>query len=310
MTEESGSEHSIDRRTALRVTVGGLAALLTAGAGTLLFRRNEVGHTSAPWKSTEVARITHTATLTASTTPTPTSTSTSTPTPRPTSTSLPSPTPTYTPLPTMAGQGPGIKFSYHGDREDPKVAVTIDDLNNVDVVRDGLMPFLAENPDIRVTLFPIGRNILYLNRHIPNLWINLLNAGHDVGFHSLRHDRLANTPAADILQEVLRFNELMGQAIGGSFRVRYGRATYGDYGETNDNFREVAEATGLIWVLWSLSPGQEGYTLEYPEAIRNGDIAIFHDEWNNIERMRWFVNGCRERGLQMVSLSEIWLVGE
>jgi peptidoglycan/xylan/chitin deacetylase (PgdA/CDA1 family) len=210
----------------------------------------------------------------------------------------------------MAGGRPVISFSYHGDRNDPKVAITVDDLNNPDVIRDGLLPFLAENPDVKVTLFPVGRNIRYLNWQIPNFWLNLLNAGHDVGFHSLNHDRLANEPAADILEEVLRYNELMGQAIGGSFRLRYGRATYGDYGETDSNFREVAEATGMIWILWSLSPAQHGYTLDDTEAIQNGDIAIFHDEWDNIERMRWFVHGCRERGLQMVSLSEMWLIGE
>jgi len=203
-----------------------------------------------------------------------------------------------------------MSFSYHGDRSDPKVAITVDDLNNVDVVRDGLLPFLAENPDIRVALFPVGRNIPYLERNIPGIWLSLLNAGHDIGFHSLRHDRLANMPAADILAEVRRFNELMGRAIGGSFWVQYGRATYGDYGEDRSNFREVAEATDLVWIWWSLSPGQAGYTLDSPDAVQNGDIALFHDEWSNIERMRWFAQGCRDRGLQMVSLSEMALIGE
>ncbi len=273
-------------------------------------RRNDAGHASAPGKGDEIVRATRTATPTASNTPTPTSTPTITATLRPTATRTPSPTPTYTPLPTMAGRRAVISFCYHGSREDPKVAITIDDLNNVDVVRDGLLPFLAENPDVKVTLFPVGRNILYLNRQIPNFWLSLLDAGHEVGFHSLRHDRLANAPPADILAEVLRFNELMEQAIGGHFRARYGRATYGDYGDDSGNFREVAEAADLIWVLWSLSPAQQGYTLDDPEAIRAGDIAVFHDEWDNIELIRWLAQGCRSRGLQMVSLSEMWLFGE
>lgn len=337
---ETTPQSNIDRRTVLRVGVGGVIALVAASLGISLFRRDEPIYASEPAKGTELIRMTRTPTLTPSSTATYTPTTTNTPTATPTSTPSATPTDTSTPLPTntspptptststltVTGSPEGtigpttptatgatitISFADRGAPWEPKVAITIDDFNDVTVVRDALLVFLGENPDVKITAFPVGRNISYLEGHIPGIWRGLLDAGHEIGYHSLYHTNLADATPEDIRDEIVRFNELVGTAIGNpGFRVKFCRAPYGDYGETRANFRTVSEELGVIWVLWRTSPSWSDFSVDDPGAIGNGDIALFHDRWQDMERLGPYVEACRVRGMAMVTLSQMTLIGD
>lgn len=175
------------------------------------------------------------------------------------------------------------------------------------------MDILSRNPDVKVTLFPIGCNIPLLSNEIPGIWRRLLDAGHEIGYHSLEHTRLAGATVGELREEILQFNTLVGEAIGTpSYRVRYARAPFGDHGDDPANFREIAEEMNIIWVLWQVIPvpALSQFSLEEPNSIQNGDIALFHDNWQEIDQLELYIQMCRERGFEMVSLSGLRLFGD
>jgi peptidoglycan/xylan/chitin deacetylase (PgdA/CDA1 family) len=317
-------DHAISRRTALVVTASAVTAA-AASLAALLLRRSEAAHVSEPGKGTEVARMTRTPTPT--NTPTPTATSTPTSTPTPTATATPAPTDTPTPTSTLrpastpAPQEPAatpvalppampMTFAYRGDPDERKVAITIDDFDSA-VVWPEVLGALRRNPDAKVTVFSIGRNIPRLNGERPGIWRELLDAGHEIGYHSLEHTRLAGATVEQLRDEISRFNTLAAEAVGDSgFRVRFCRAPFGDHGDDWTNFRVVAAEMGVIWVLWQTTPSWVTFDIDAPDSVRNGDIALFHDRWQDYSRLEPYMQVCRERGFEMVTLSGLRLIGD
>ena len=162
-------------------------------------------------------------------------------------------------------------------------------------------------------MFPIGRYIPLLDNESPNIWRRLLDAGHEIGYHSLGHTRLAGATVDELREEIAQFNTLVGEAVGDpAFRVRYARAPFGDLGNDPTNFREAAHELGIIWVLWQSIPipALSSFRLEESDSIRNGDIALFHDNWQEIDYLEPYMQACRERRFEMVTLSGLHLFGD
>ncbi len=203
----------------------------------------------------------------------------------------------------------GIVYASHGDPKQSKLAVTIDDFSYPTVVTDKLLPILANNPDLRLTLFPIGDRIPVVEQTVPGLWQSLLTAGHEIGFHSMHHTDLGKKTTSQLLDEVEQFNRAVSQVTGStSFSVRYGRPPYGNYGDRTQ-FSEIAKKLGITWVTWSTVPSSaDAMPLDVPQAITPGDIALFHIRWQDMAKLPPYITACRQRGLRLVTLSQLALV--
>lgn len=251
-----------------------------------------------------------------------------------TATTAPTAIPTLTAVPTAAATAPavpptllptagppadpnaGIVFAEAGDPSAVQVAITIDDFLYSDVIEYWLIDFVRENPDVKLTLFPVGNRIQPIEDQFPGIWREWLAAGHEIGFHSLNHDQMDSMTAEQIEAEIVEFNRLVGEAVGDpDFRVRWARATYGDYGGDRAKFAGIAQEFGLTWVRWSIIPSHRTYVghiygMQTPDAIRSGDIALFHVRWIDQYWIEKYVEECRRRGVQMVTLSQMQLVGD
>jgi len=223
-----------------------------------------------------------------------------------TPTSRPDPTPTFAP-PSDLNQG--VLFANRGDPEEAKLAITIDDFAYPQVVADQLWPMLRKNPDLKLTLFPIGDRIPVVENVNPGFWRWALEQGHEIGFHSMHHDDLGQATADDLLAEVLQFNHAVGLAVGdASFRARYGRPPYGNYGDRTQ-FVQVGAQSGMTWILWSTVPSSaDALSLALPEAITPGDVALFHVRWQDMAKLQPYLDACRKRGLEFVTLSHMRLI--
>ena len=242
----------------------------------------------------------------------PTTTPTAFPAPSATATAAPIPTVTATP----ADPNTGILFTERGNPDEPRVAITIDDFIYSDVIQYWLIEFLRQNPDVKVTLFPVGKRVPEVEAQFPGIWREWLEAGHEIGFHSLTHERMDLMTPEQLRAEIAEFNRLVGEAVGDpAFRVRWARATYGNYGNDRALFAQMAQEFGLTWVRWSVIPSHASYVghlygMQFPDAIHNGDIALFHVRWQDQYWIERYVEECRRRGIRMVSLSEMRLMEE
>jgi len=247
--------------------------------------------------------------------PTPTATPRATATALPTAT--PSPTPSATPEPTatatqtLAELNSEVRFTRHGDLAETKIALTIDDFLWDDVIYWWMVDYLRENRDVKLTMFPVGPRLKAVDDLIPGIWQEWLEMGHEIGWHSMTHDDFGSKSEQELHDDVAEYIKTFRDVLGDeSLQIRWGRAPFGNYGE-GGHFARVGEEFGITWALWSTIPSHANFgPLEAPDSIKNGEISLFHVRWQDQYWLERYVEFVRNRGFQMVTLSDLRLVAE
>lgn len=235
-------------------------------------------------------------------------------TPYPTFTPFPTATQTFAPTAIPEATAPAafansaIRFTEHGDLSQASVAITIDDFLYDDVIYWWMADYLRENTDVKMSMFPVGNRLKAVDRLVPGIWNEWLDAGHVLAWHSMDHLDFGQLTADDLRRDIDRFNSEMAEVLGlPGWQTRYARATYGNYGE-GEHFAQVADEYGITWVLWNRIPSHSrAEPLEHEGSIQNGDIALFHVRWQDQYWIERYVEFCRERGFAMLSLEELVL---
>lgn len=231
--------------------------------------------------------------------------------PSPTTTPAPTAIPTPTGTPTPVDPNADIWFTERGVPGQNKVALTIDDFIMSDVVYWWMIDYLDENPDVKLTMFPVGNRVPAIEEQNPGVWRKWLDVGNEIGYHTMNHVNLSEVGYEFLRADIIEFNRTVGEAVGDpEFRVRYARAPWGAYSGDRAIFEQAAQEFGITWVLWSVIPSHANYIgktygLDFPDAVHDGDIALFHVRWQDQYWMEKFVDELRRRGLEMVTLSEL-----
>jgi peptidoglycan/xylan/chitin deacetylase (PgdA/CDA1 family) len=227
---------------------------------------------------------------------------------RPGYTIEPSATPIPQPLP---DPNAGVMFARSGDPLSGMVAITIDDFAYPYVVKESMLGILDSYPDVRMTMFPVGDRIVEVEQVVPGFWKLLVDRGHEIGFHTMHHDDLGDASTDQLRREIEEFNQILAEVLGlPGFAVRYGRATYGNYGK-RVQFEQTAQQMGITWVLWSSIPSNvSAPSLEFDDAITAGEVALFHVRYQDMYRLSPYIDACLERGLSLATLREMPLVAE
>ena len=234
------------------------------------------------------------------------------PTITPTSTLIPTATDTPTPTDINAD----ILFTEMGVPGQNKVALTIDDFIMADVVYWWMIDYLDENPDVKLTMFPVGNRVPAIEEQNPGIWRKWLDEGNEIGYHTMDHVNLSEVGYDFLRADIIEFNQTVGEAVGDpDFHVRWARAPWGAYSGDRAIFEQAAQEFGITWVLWSVIPSHANYIgktygLDFPDAVHDGDIALFHVRWQDQYWMEKFVDELRRRGLEMVTLSDLELAPE
>lgn len=235
-----------------------------------------------------------------------TATSTPTSTPRPTAT--PSPTPTPTPTPISRPEWPldvRRQVAYSGPSNRPEVAVTVDDgWSNRDAVLDTLKSLM-----VPLTFFLAGRAI----RGDYGFVARALDAGCEVGNHTMSHYTLTNKSADYIRKDLQDFEDVVQAAVGKGTTKPYMRPSGGLINATVTN--TVAEA-GYRPILWSVSSGDGSSGTTAEQMVRNvvagarpGSIVLMHFSARAVAALPGIVAGLRGKGLEPVTLSRLFAEG-
>ncbi len=186
-----------------------------------------------------------------------------------------------------------------------KVALTFD---------DGFLPRqvekiaeIADQYGLKFTFFPVGWRVL--DRE-PELWRNIVAAGHEIGNHShshriLRTDKISKE---EILYDIGLHQVLLDEILGYHYPERFFRPPGG---HLEPAVTEAAENLKLLVVKWSLTSGGTDRFATPNSAFNNvirargGDNVLLHCIPNDTARLPDMIEVLQNKGLKLVTLSNL-----
>jgi peptidoglycan/xylan/chitin deacetylase (PgdA/CDA1 family) len=172
-----------------------------------------------------------------------------------------------------SADGAGPLVLYHGSSFYPRIAVTYDDCQLVTRLRM-LQAALADNPTVRVTLFPVGQALVNNEAKQPGLWKWFYTRGHEFGYHSWDHTDPYVLSDAAVLADYDRWQDALYSVLGDEPLVRFCRPPYGNL---SSSFLNMCRQRGKVATMWSTGfGGSVDAGIELAKQARNGDIALMH----------------------------------
>jgi peptidoglycan/xylan/chitin deacetylase (PgdA/CDA1 family) len=199
--------------------------------------------------------------------------------------------------------------TWHGDTKSGGVALTFDDGPNPVTTRR-ILALLAE-ADARATFFVLGEKV---EQH-PDVLKELVLAGHSIGVHGYRHDRLYafNSPVA-VAEDIERVQTVIERAAGA--RARWFRPPVG---QVSPRTAEGAKRAGVDIIGWSVrgldglrgaDPGRVATRIE--RGLESGAIVLLHDAAErddfapaSLEALPKVLESIARKGLRVVPLQTL-----
>jgi len=236
---------------------------------------------------------------------------THTPSARPALTSIPSLTPTVTARPDIAPTLPytRVHFIYHGDRDNPYVALTFDlcqkpeypasfDQGIVDVLQDYNAP---------ATFFMGGE---WMRTHVDETLLLASNPNFEMANHSWSHPDLPGLSQETLSSEIVKTQDLLYKLTGRQSKLF--RLPAGKY---DDLTLGVIAWHGLYTIQWDVETGDPDPTIDAErmnwavrERVQNGSIIVMHANgrgWHTAEALPEMIRYLRGQGYKLVTVSQL-----
>ena len=234
-----------------------------------------------------------------------------TPSPLPSLTPIPSLTPTVTARPDIAPTLPytRVHFVYHGDRDNPYVALTFDlcqkpeypasfDQGIVDVLKEYNAP---------ATFFMGGE---WMRTHVDETLLLASNPNFEMGNHSWSHPDLPGLSQERISGEIVQTQDLLYKLTGRQSKLF--RLPAGKY---DDLTLGVIAWHGLYTIQWDVETGDPDPTIDAErmywavrERVQNGSIIVMHANgrgWHTAEALPEMIRYLRGQGYTLVTVSQL-----
>ncbi len=188
----------------------------------------------------------------------------------------------------------------HGDRELPRIAVTLDDWYEPELLKDFLDA--AKEYGCRLTLYPVGIALKAADRA---LWQRVIDEGHELGNHSNTHRRMSELTRDSILKQLGNMEKNLWAALGHEHTLNTVRYPYGDgrlKGLSGPFAAAVRDAGYVHAVLWDVD---DGTAKEMLKKTQNGSILLLHGNRRSLRTLRQILPELAARGYEMVTVSEL-----
>lgn len=183
----------------------------------------------------------------------------------------------------------------HGDRNSPKIAITIDDCYDSDHIQSAIE--LCETYGIRVTFFPIGKALKFAD---GPLWQRALDAGCEIGNHSWGHTNLTRLSTRDVRYQMLRTQQKIDEMLGYHYPMQVMRPLMG---VTNGKVEDAVGSVGYLAVVrWDVSQTNAKKAIK---DVQNGSILLYHARAKDIKCLRVLIPQLLEKGYECVTVSEL-----
>jgi peptidoglycan/xylan/chitin deacetylase (PgdA/CDA1 family) len=162
---------------------------------------------------------------------------------------------------------------YHGSSFYPRISITYDDCQLLTRLRM-LQAALADNPSVRVTLFPVGQALVNNETKEAGIWKWFHVRSHEFGYHSWDHTDPFVLPDAAVLADYDRWQDALYAVLGDQPLVRFCRPPYGNL---SSSFLNMCRQRGKVPTMWSTGfGGSVASGVELAKQARHGDIALMH----------------------------------
>lgn len=196
---------------------------------------------------------------------------------------------------------------YSVARDDNCIALTIDA-----AWEDDKTPFILDTLaryDIKATFFLCG----FWVETYPEQVKAIYDAGHTIGNHTMTHPHMNQLSAAEILDELKQFDDLLESVIG--VRSTLFRAPYGEY---NDLVIRTVRDAGYEIAQWSIDTvdwREERSSQDILDSVLpklgSGCIILSHNNGFKIEEyLPTLIETALAKGFRFVTIDELLLDGE
>ena len=183
----------------------------------------------------------------------------------------------------------------HGDRECPRIAITIDDCYDTDQVLAAVA--LCEQYDVKMTFFVIGKALKHAD---TGVWQAVLDAGCEIGNHSWGHTDLTRLSTHQIKFQMLRTQQKLDEILGYHYPMQVLRPPQG---KTNNAVADAIADIGYLAVArWDVSQTNATQALK---DTQNGSILLYHARAKDIRCLTTLIPSLQAQGSECVTVSEL-----
>ena len=198
---------------------------------------------------------------------------------------------------------------YHGSRQSPKIALTVDDCNDRQIVLKCVE--LCEKYGIAMTFFPNVNGVLttgeakgsLLREEDREIWRKVVDSGCEIGCHGYRH--VKHNTNGIIVYSLMKFQEVLDQMLGYHYPYRWFRPPYGlesimgDHGMRDSmiTFKRCGYDHVMLWDVSYMLDAQGAF-----DRTQNGSILLFHAREADYECLEGLVPMLVEAGFERISV--------
>ncbi len=197
-------------------------------------------------------------------------------------------------LPAHAEEAPSFVVR-HGSREQPRVAITVDDCYDIRHVEAVVQ--LCREYGVAVTFFPIGNALKYADAPI---WQQAVDCGCEIGNHTWGHKRMTGLNDHEVRFAMLRTQQKVDALLNCHYPMQVMRPPLGRYASRHtETLRSLGYGHA---VLWDVSQ------TDFPKAMRatqNGSILLYHGRKRDVDCLRKLIPALLDAGYELVTVSEL-----
>ena len=190
----------------------------------------------------------------------------------------------------------------HGPRDSKKIAITMDDVYEPEWVWKSVE--LCRQYGITMTYFPIGINLKEEDR---DNWRALLDAGCEIGSHSMNHLNFRDIGEYTAIERLGRFQERLDKVLGFHYEVRWFRPPTGSITDKKGSSAAMVRAIrtyGYEHILrWDVSQTDAAKAIE---KVQNGSILLYHARHKDYVCLETLIPQLLEAGFEPVTVSELF----
>lgn len=195
---------------------------------------------------------------------------------------------------------------YYVETDKKQVALSFDAAWGNEQTDDLLQ--ILDKYKVKATFFLVGN---WVDKY-PESVKEIAEKGHDIGNHSDTHPHMTQMSTSDMTGQIQSCNEKIKKITGKTPTLF--RAPYGDY--NNDVVKSV-NGCNMYCVQWDVDsldwkdPTPEQITKNVVNKLKDGSIILMHNGAKNTpEALPMVIEGIKEKGYEIVPISQILLKGE